>query len=217
MRSYVIAGTGQVLVGQIIKELGEGHRLLGYLDDNSLNSSRNLYGSEILGGFDWLRAVTDEVYVINAIARTCKLREESTKKLQSLGAKFTNLIDRSASYSDINMGNGNVIGKNVVIEPGATIGNHNMILSGCHIGHDVVIGDYCFIGVGCIMQGFSKVESRSFLSANVVVEPESQVSEGCVIGSGCIIHGTMDRGMMALSSLPRQIKVSKLSAHYRAS
>ena len=99
MKKLVVAGTGYPEIISLVKEMKEEeyeYEFIGFLDDNKENKNRNLYGYEILGGFDWILNNKD-VEVVNAIFRDCEIRYKSTKKLLDMGAKFKKIIHRSAS------------------------------------------------------------------------------------------------------------------------
>ena len=216
MKRVVVAGTGQLTVVEIINnDISGDLRLAGFIDDNLQNTKRNLLGHDFLGDFGWIRDHNEDLLVVNSIARTCKVRKQSTERLLDLGATFTNAIHKSASIDkSAKIGNGNIIGRNVIIESEVKIGDHNIILSNCVIAHNSVIGSYNFIGISTVIQGYCVVRDLSFLSAGVIQEPNSVISDRCVIGAGVVVDGKIESGMMALLRPGKIIRVPSFSKHY---
>lgn len=213
MKQLVIAGTGQLSLLQILKFMDINiYNFLGFIDDNANNKKRNLYGHKILGGFDWIKDKKD-VYTINSIARTTKIREKSTKKLETYGAKFINLIHPSVNIEFAEIGVGNVIAEGVNLEPGVKIGNHNMILRSCSIGHDSTIGDFNFIGIGTIIQGGCIINNNIFLSAGTIIEPNLKIGKGCVSMAGSIIFNNLESSKLIINNPSKVINLPKNSKH----
>jgi len=210
----VIAGTGYPPVLDIIKSQGvNGFIVRGFVDDNKDNWSRDLCEYKILGTFEYLRGKND-FYVVSSIARTCNIRKKSIQRLEQLGARFTNVIDYSVTSHNGITGIGNIIGKNVIIEPGCRIGSHNVISSGVHLGHDTTVGSYCFIGVNTIIQGHCNIEDSAFISAGCIIEPSITVGSGSVCMAGAIIMTNVRRNSLCFSKSAVQCPLGSESVHY---
>jgi sugar O-acyltransferase (sialic acid O-acetyltransferase NeuD family) len=211
--NLVIAGTGQPFLLQIVNSYPSGClNLLGFIDDNADNRNRNLQGYSILGGFDWIRGKED-IFLINSIARTCKLRQSSTQRLTGLGAKYINLVDHSIDLKPVHIGIGNIIAKNVVIEPGVQIGNHNVLLSGTVIAHDTCIGDFNFFGLNSIIQGNCSIGSTNFFSAGVIVEPSLSIGSNCLVSAGAVVHRNIDSSKFVFRLPDRLMRLPNFSKH----
>lgn len=214
MKKIVIAGTGYMPILQIITKMSNNtYDLLGFIDDNYENKKRNLYGYEILGGFDWIKN-KKEVYTINSIARTTKIRKKSTEKLEKYGAKFVNIIHPSVNTEFAEIGIGNVISEGVNLEPGVKIGNHNMILKSCSLGHDSSIGDFNFLGIDSIIQGNCKLADNIFLSARTIIEPNLEVGKGCVSMAGSTIFNNVESSKLIINIPSKVIDLPKNSQHH---
>lgn len=186
MVEVVIAGTGYPEIAYWIEEsrtsTGERIDLLGFLDDNESNATRELNGHKIIGGFSYISSLSSEVRVINSIARTMQLRNETTQLLTGYGAVFTSIIHDTALVRNNIIGQGSIIGPYVVLEAGVEIGEHCCILAGTTLGHDTRIGNYCFAGHGTHVQGHVQVMDEVFLGSGSNILPGVCIGKSAIIG-----------------------------------
>ena len=132
----------------------------------------------------------------------------------TMGATFTNVIHSSASINGVKMGIGNIIGKNVIIEPGVEIGNHNMILSNSVIAHDSIVGSYNFFGINTIIQGKVNIKDLVFFGARSLAEPNIQIRSRSVIMAGANIFNDVPESSMVVSRPAPIISIPKSSPHF---
>lgn len=205
----LIAGTGYIELANIARNgftyNGDEIEVIGYLDDNPENKSRKLQGMEILGGFSDINKYPD-AYVINSIARNMKLRAETTRLLSKYGAKFTNIIHKSSSYSKFKLGIGSFIGPNTVIEPNVEIGSHCCILSSSVISHDSKLGDVCFLGHNTTISGNVKINDEVFIGAGSVVYPNINIENSSIIGINSTVISDVKSGSSISAPLSKRIK-----------
>lgn len=205
MVKVVIAGTGYPEIAYWIKESrtadGELIDLLGFLDDNEANATRNLNGHMIIGGFSDVSALSSEVRVINSIARTMQLRSKTTQLLSSYGAVFTSIVHNTALVRDSMIGVGSIIGPYVVLEAGVEIGEHCCILAGTTVGHDTRIGNYCFAGHGTHIQGHVHIMDEVFLGSGSNILPGVSIGRSATIG----INATVIQNVVEAKSVSAPI------------
>lgn len=190
MTRLIIAGTGWPEVLDLIDDInsscGDKFEVLGFVDDNRDNYSRELGGHPILGGFDIIRDIKNHK-VINTIGRTSRVRYHSTQRLSEFGASFCNLVHPSACLNVNSIGTGNIISANTVIDRSSSIGNHNFLLRNIIVGHDSSIEDFCFMGHGVIVNGFVDIERFSFIGANSVLGPDIRIAQKTTVSPCCHI------------------------------
>lgn len=118
-----------------------------------------------------------------------KLREKLSLAFIELGGKFSNTISKNANISPFikNLGIGNNVLQGVIIEPGVTIGNGNLINIKSSICHDVSIGDFCEICPGAILTGNVTIGSYTFVGSGAIILPGISIGHNCVIGAGAIV------------------------------
>ncbi len=205
MVRVVIAGTGYPEIahwsGHAKTIEGDRIEIVGFLDDNQANKSRELNGLEILGGFSYLEQMARTVRVVNSIARSTGLRRETTMKLKEYGAEFVTMIHETALVREPRIGIGTIVGPYVVAECGVTIGEHCCILAGTTIGHDSVIGDYCFAGHGTRIQGHVTVMDEVFMGSGSCIFPDIVIGESATVG----INATVIQSLSARRSMSAPI------------
>ena len=97
---------------------------------------------------------------------------------------FPNVIDPSVvSYSDIIMGEGNIITRNNFFSDNITIGSFNRINMSCMIGHDVAIGNFNIINPSCRISGNVHIGDFNMLGVN------SSILQGIMIGNNNTLGG----------------------------
>lgn len=92
------------------------------------------------------------------------------------------------------IGSHNVIREHVTIHGGTpygsgitTVGDHNMLLVGCHIGHDVTVGDYTVFTNGAMVAGHCRIEDHVILGAMVGIHQHARVGAWAMIGAGSML------------------------------
>ena len=68
-----------------------------------------------------------------------------------------------------------------------TVGSHNMLLVGCHIGHDAVVGDNVIFTNGAMAAGHTVVEDNAILGAMVGVHQFARVGRYSMVGAGSML------------------------------
>lgn len=213
----IICGTGQLEILQLIDDINnsstktEHINLIGFLDDNHLNTSRDLKGYSIIGGFDWLeKNNTENIYLINSIGRTCEIRKESTLRLKSFGGKFTNLIHPSVDLKYCkSIGIGNIIFEYGSLKINSSIGNHNMLLNGVILGHGTSVGSYCFFGHYSVCNGDTKICDSVFIGSGSHVSPCLTIKEGVTLSIGSILNCNAKSNHTYFGNPARGIKKNK--------
>jgi UDP-N-acetylglucosamine acyltransferase len=94
----------------------------------------------------------------------------------------------------LRIGAHNVIRESVTLHGGTphgsgttTIGDHNMFLVGCHVGHDATIGSHVVFTNGAMAAGHTLVEDRAILGAMVGIHQFARVGKLAMIGAGAMV------------------------------
>lgn len=86
------------------------------------------------------------------------------------------------------IGKNNIIRENVTIHRGSTegsatvVGDNNMLMVQCHLGHNCEIENNVIIANGALLAGHVKVESGVFISGNVVFHQFARIGRLAMIG-----------------------------------
>lgn len=94
----------------------------------------------------------------------------------------------------LRIGSHNEIRENVTIHGGTphgsgttSIGDHNMLLAGAHVGHDATLGSRIVMTNGAMVAGHTKVEDRAILGAMAGLHQFARVGEAAMVGAGAMV------------------------------
>jgi sugar O-acyltransferase (sialic acid O-acetyltransferase NeuD family) len=188
MKPTILVGAG--MHGRVVRDICRDAdiQVAGFLDDFA--EERSIVDDvPILGKLEKLRDekfLSDHLFIVTIGNNYA--RQKYADEIERLGGWLNVSIHPSCTISPtVKIGNGTVfigsnmvfsraeIGKNALIDPGATIGadsrigNSVYICPGVHTGAGVVIGDYAFLGLGA------------------VVIPEVTIGAGAIIGAGAVV------------------------------
>ncbi len=96
-------------------------------------------------------------------------------------------------YTELYIGDGNVIRENVVINCGIArdhatrIGDHNFIMEGVHLSHDVEIGNRCVLGCGTKVTSFCKIDNRVFVGILCVINKHCHIGRLSFLSAHTVI------------------------------
>lgn len=126
------------------------------------------------------------VYILgigdNHIRNAVALRARQYNKL------VVNVISLSANLSrHIDMGLGNFIAKNVVINTKAKLGDYCILNTGCIIEHECNLGNAVHVAPGAVIAGNVSIGDFSFVGANAVVKQGIKIGNNVTIGAGSVI------------------------------
>lgn len=119
--------------------------------------------------------------------------EKRTELLKSMDIplnKFTNFIHPTAYVAkSANIGLGNVISYNVVINNNTCIGNHNALYSHVVIEHDTIIGNSNFFAATSVIGSEITIGNGNFFGLNSSAIEHISIGDYNIIGMGAVaIH-----------------------------
>ena len=133
---------------------------IAFLDDNFEDLKIKNNSLNILGKLDLIENIEIRTKFQNAfvaIGESYK-RVDISKKILQLGFEMPNLIHPTAYISkSVQIGIGNLVLANVVLQADVNIDNYVIINNSCNIDHDCVIEEGVHISPGVIMGGNVKI------------------------------------------------------------
>jgi len=181
--------------------------LKGFIDDN-----RTLWGSilddyKVIGGCDYLRQMTHDVWVLCAVGSS-KTRK---KIIDSIGNSdnihFATVIDPSVQMSKrVQIGEGTMICAGNIITVDANIGKHNIINLDCTIGHDAVLGDFVTLYPSVNVSGCSVVGSETELGTGMQTIQGMKIGSKTIVGAGAVVIRDIPDRCVAVGSPAKPIK-----------
>lgn len=123
-----------------------------------------------------------EMHVALSYRGLNKLRREKYVQAKSAGYRLASYVcSKSATWSDLKIGDNCFILENQTIQPTAEIGNDVMIWSGNHIGHGTRVGDHTYIASHVVISGHVEIGEACFLGVNATVRDFAKIGTECFI------------------------------------
>lgn len=218
MKKLYIVGTGGFgkevlwLVKRINEsEIAKGREAIwdicGFIDNNTALHGTEKNGCLILGDCDIFASLSEEVYVVIAIA-SAKVRRRVAMELSAYGnVKFATLIDPSVILSDrVEIGEGCIICAGTIITVDITIRRHVIINLDCTLGHDTVVGDYVTIYPSVNMSGNVYINEEVELGTGTQIIQGKTIGKQSIIGAGAVVIKDIPEKCTAVGCPAKPIK-----------
>ncbi len=185
MKQLIIIGAGgmgRTFFDMAKESLGFGadYVIKGFIDDNlaALDGFSNY--PPMLGTISGYKPAKDEVFVCSIGGAA---RRKCMEEIIANGGHFLTMIHKTARLgTNVEIGEGTVIGAFTTVGADAKVGKCNLIQSYTVIGHDSRIGDWNRIDThvtlvgGTIVEDETDIHTSAMISHNVTVESNSRVA-----------------------------------------
>lgn len=175
-------GMGRTMYDMARESIGYGtqYDIRGFIDDNTsaLNNFANY--PPVVAPIQGYKPKENEIFIcsIGGVARK-KCMEEIISK----GGEFLTMIHSTARIgTNVQIGEGSIVGAFTTIGADAKVGKYNLIQSYTVIGHDSIIGDWNRIDThvtlvgGTVVHNEADIHTSAMISHNVIVEKNSRVA-----------------------------------------
>ena len=127
-----------------------------------------------------------------------RVRKNIYKMLKELRFNVVTIIDPSADVSQFaNIEEGSYIGKNALINAGASIAACSIINTGAIVEHDCYIGMFTHVAPGAVVCGNVKLGENVHVGAASVIKNGIVIGDDVMIGAGSAIVNHIDCNMIA--------------------
>lgn len=128
-------------------------------------------------------------------------REKIAQKIQAIGYKLPNIIDKTAILSkDLRLGIGNFIAKGVIINTEVIIENNCIINTGSIIEHECIIKEFAHIAPGSTLCGGVKIGAYTHVGASSTIIQYVSVGKNTMIGAGSIVTKSIGDNIKAFGN-----------------
>ncbi len=117
----------------------------------------------------------------------------------------------------LRIGSHNQIRENVTIHGGThigggltSVGDHNMLLAGAHVGHDARIGNHIVFTNGAMAAGHTLIEDHAILGAMVGVHQFGRVGAYAMVGAGAMLSHDAPPFGLVQGDRARLVSVNKI-------
>jgi len=124
------------------------------------------------------------------------------------------------SVGKLRIGSHNRIREHVTIHGGTpfgggttTIGDHNMLLVGSHIGHDATVGNHVVFTNGAMAAGHTWIGDRAILGAMVGVHQFARVGKLAMVGAGAMVSHDAPPFAMVQGDRAKLVAVNLVGLH----
>lgn len=175
-------GMGRTMYDMARESVGYGieYDVQGFLDDNiaALDNFENY--PPVIAPIQSYLPNENEIFICSIGGAA---RKKCIEEIISRGGQFLTMIHSTARIgTNVQIGEGTIVGAYTTIGADAKVGKYNLIQSYTVIGHDSVIGDWNRIDThvtlvgGTIVQNEADIHTAAMISHNVTVENNSRVA-----------------------------------------
>lgn len=193
MEDIILLGAGghAKSVVDCIERQGE-YRIVGFLDKEERGKAC-CKEYEVIGGDDDLpkfyeQGIRNAFVTVGFLGRST-VRDRLYDRLKQIGFQLPNIIDPSAVVAgDVELGEGNFIGKLAMLNADVKIGSMCIINSGALIEHECQVGDFSHISVGTVLCGGVTVGRNTFVGAGSTLIQGITVGDKCIVAAGVTLR-----------------------------
>lgn len=175
-------GMGRTMYDMARESVGYGieYDVQGFLDDNiaALDNFENY--PPVIAPIQSYLPNENEIFICSIGGAA---RKKCIEEIISRGGQFLTMIHSTARIgTNVQIGEGTIVGAYTTIGADAKVGKYNLIQSYTVIGHDSIIGDWNRIDThvtlvgGTIVQNEADIHTAAMISHNVTVENNSRVA-----------------------------------------
>jgi len=195
MRELVIIGAGGfgLEASLLVEEINEksssdqAWNLLGFIDEATEKWNMKYRGYPVLGGWEALARLPEDVSVICVVADP-KIKRKMVEEAQGLGRPFATLIHPDVTIAkDVSVGKGVLINKGCLLTTSIKIGDYVLINPGCGIGHDAEIGSFTTMMWRVNISGAVKVGEGCMVGTGVIILQGVVIGDCSTVGAGAVV------------------------------
>lgn len=175
-------GMGRTMYDMARESVGYGieYDILGFIDDNisALDNFANY--PPLIAPIQGYQPKENEIFICSIGGAA---RKKCIEEIISRGGQFLTMIHSTARIgTNVQIGEGSIVGAFTTIGADAKVGKYNLIQSYTVIGHDSSIGDWNRIDThvtlvgGTIVHNEVNIHTSAMISHNVTIEDNSRVA-----------------------------------------
>jgi sugar O-acyltransferase (sialic acid O-acetyltransferase NeuD family) len=135
------------------------------------------------------------------------IRHKVAQTILSKHKTILNVLHPSANIAKrVQIGNGIFFGKNVSVNPLASIGDFCILNTGCIVEHECKLSNAVHIAPGAVLAGNVEVGENSFIGANSVVKQGVKIGKNVVVGAGTVVIRDIEDNSVYVGNPAKKIK-----------
>ena len=125
--------------------------------------------------------------IINCVGYSNQLENRMKAHTMLNALPIMTYVHPNAVVDGTDIGKGNVIMANTVIEKGSKIGEGNLFYGGVYVCHDAVIGNYNWFSAGSVLAGHCTIGNMNFIGINSCIREHTKIGSNTIVGAGAVI------------------------------
>jgi acetyltransferase EpsM len=186
MNPIFVFGSGAQ--GRVVKDILDynGVHDVYFIDENSSMVGQRINGSEVVS-FEMATSMTKHLKISLAVGNPYT-RRKIIDTYNDYEIDWINVIHKNAFIANsANLGIGNTICANSIINSNAEVGNFCLINNGAIIEHDTVLKDYCSISPKAVVGGRCVINENVFIASNATIMARTNIGKDAIVGMGSIV------------------------------
>lgn len=193
------AGGHGAVVLDILRQNQE-YELVGWLDNISPERTHQQHrGLKVLGGEECLMQLEqlEVTHFIVAIG-DCYARERVARIGEAAGLQLARAIHPRAYVApDADLGDGVVVAAQAVVAPGTVLGRNVIVNHGATVDHDCRLGDGTHVCPGAHLAGHVTTGTCVWIGIGANVIDRVNIGDGTIVGAGATVIGDLPGSIIA--------------------
>ena len=207
MSKVIFLGAGGIAIVAAEIARFRGLEIVGFLDDRAEKRGTLFCGATVLGDFNMLAALCQDVPQAVIAFSNCHGRIHVAQKALSYGFSLPNLIHPSAIISqDASIGQGAIIMPGTIINSGTRIGSNIILNTAASVDHECLIGDGVHIGPGARLSGLVTVGTATWVGIGSTIRESVHIGNNVLVGAGSLVLKDIPDGVVAYGTPAKIIR-----------
>lgn len=163
--------------------------IIGFFDDGVEKNTQVSHWGKVLGGMDELNDWKEPLDLVIAIGSPKSLRAVR-ERITNNNISYPNVIAPNFGISDkktFTIGEGNIIGSGCAVSVDVEIGNFNILNGDIVMGHDAKIGNYNVLMPDIRVSGEVTINEENLIGVGSIILQQIKIGNNVHLGAGAVL------------------------------
>lgn len=210
MSKVIFLGAGGIAIVAAEIARSRGLEIVGFLDDRVDKRGTLFCGAPVLGDFDMLPGLRQDVPQAIVAFGNCHGRMAVARKVLSYGFSLPSLIHPSAIVSqDASVGQGAIVMPGAIINSGTRIGSNIILNTAASVDHECSIGDGVHIGPGARLSGLVTIGHTTWIGIGSTIRESIHIGNNVLVGAGSLVLKDIPDGVVAYGAPAKIVRENR--------